>query len=61
MLQQNFHFQNWRSKVNTLIFPNLESGNSTYKLRIAWYRSIGPIMMGMEKPCHILQLGASVD
>jgi malate dehydrogenase (oxaloacetate-decarboxylating)(NADP+) len=49
--------------VNTLIFPNLESANITYKLlkELNGAESIGPIMMGMNKPVHILQLGASVD
>jgi malate dehydrogenase (oxaloacetate-decarboxylating)(NADP+) len=64
MLQQKFPFSKLAGKkVNTLIFPNLESGNSTYKLlkELRGIDSIGPILMGMEKPCHILQLGASVD
>ena len=49
--------------MNTLIFPNLESANITYKLlkELNGAESIGPIMMGMNKPVHILQLGASVD
>ncbi len=50
-------------KVNTLIFPNLESSNITYKMLKELYKveSIGPIMMGMAKPAHIFQLGASVE
>ncbi len=50
-------------KVNTLIFPNLEAANITYKLLKELYGadSIGPIMMGMAKPVHIFQLGASVS
>lgn len=50
-------------KVNTLIFPNLEAANITYKLLKELYKvdSIGPIMLGMEKPVHIFQLGASVE
>jgi len=50
-------------KVNTLIFPNLDSANSTYKMlkELNKSESIGPIMMGMAKPVHILQLGASVE
>jgi len=50
-------------KVNTLIFPNLEAANITYKLlkELNNIESIGPIMMGLRKPVHILQLGASVD
>ena len=64
MLQANFPFSKLAGKkVNTLIFPNLESANITYKLlkELNGSESIGPIMMGMKKPVHILQLGASVD
>ena len=50
-------------KVNTLIFPNLEAANITYKLLKELYKveSIGPIILGMDKPVHIIQLGASVE
>ncbi|WP_339712289.1 NADP-dependent malic enzyme [uncultured Kriegella sp.] len=50
-------------KVNTLIFPNLESANITYKLlkELNEAASIGPIMVGLRRSVHILQLGASVD
>jgi len=50
-------------KVNGLIFPNLNSANISYKLikRLNNIDSIGPIVMGLKKPVHILQLGASVD
>lgn len=50
-------------KVNTLIFPNLESANITYKLlkELNEADSIGPIMVGLRRSVHILQLGASVD
>lgn len=50
-------------KVNTLIYPNLVSANSTYKLikEMDEGDSIGPIIMGLSKPVHILQLGASVQ
>tara|TARA_R110002012_G_scaffold291564_1_gene486058 strand:- start:59240 stop:61531 length:2292 start_codon:yes stop_codon:yes gene_type:complete len=64
MLQDTFPFSKLAGKkVNTLIFPNLESGNITYKLlkELNQADSIGPIMMGMRKPVHILQLEASVD
>ena len=64
MLQDIFPFSKLAGKkVNTLIFPNLESANITYKLikELNKAESIGPIMMGMRKPVHILQLGASVD
>jgi len=50
-------------KVNGLIFPNLNSANISYKLikSLNNIDSIGPIVMGLKKPVHILQLGASVD
>lgn len=48
--------------ANTLIFPNLSSGNITYKVlqSIGTTESIGPILMGMKKPVHILQRDSSV-
>ncbi len=64
LLEKKFPFSKLAGKkVNTLIYPNLESANSTYKLlkELNDNDSIGPIMMGMQKPVHILQLGASVD
>ncbi|WP_308993092.1 NADP-dependent malic enzyme [Mariniflexile litorale] len=64
MLQEKFPFSKLvGKKVNTLIFPNLDSANITYKLlkELNEAVSIGPIMMGMSKPVHILQLGANVD
>ncbi|HAI18578.1 MAG: NADP-dependent malic enzyme [Xanthomarina sp.] len=64
MLQDTFPFSKLAGKkVNTLIFPNLESANITYKLmkELNNSDSIGPIMMGLRKPVHILQLDASVD
>jgi malate dehydrogenase (oxaloacetate-decarboxylating)(NADP+) len=64
MLKQKFPFSKLANKkVNTLIFPNLESANITYKLLKELYKvdSVGPIMLGMEKPVHIFQLGASVE
>jgi malate dehydrogenase (oxaloacetate-decarboxylating)(NADP+) len=50
-------------KVNTLIYPNLDSANGTYKLmkELNSAGSIGPILMGLKKPAHVFQLGASVD
>jgi len=49
-------------QANTLIFPNLESGNLAYKLiqEVAETDSIGPVLVGMKKPVHILQLGCTV-
>ncbi len=64
MLKANFPFSRLANKkVNGLIFPNLESANITYKLlkELNKAESIGPIMMGLRKPVHIIQFGASVD
>ncbi len=49
--------------MNALIFPGLDSANSNYKLlkELNNADSIGPIMLGMKKPVHILQLGSSVE
>lgn len=49
-------------EANTLIFPNLASGNIAYKLvmEIGGAEAIGPILLGMKKPVHILQLGSSI-
>lgn len=64
MLKSKFPFSKLAGqKVNTLIFPNLESANITYKMLKELYKveSIGPIMLGLDKPVHIFQLGASVE
>jgi malate dehydrogenase (oxaloacetate-decarboxylating)(NADP+) len=64
MLKSKFPFSKLAGKkVNTLIFPNLEAANITYKLlkELNKVDSIGPIMLGMGKPVHIFQLGASVE
>tara|TARA_B100001741_G_scaffold313801_1_gene322125 strand:- start:4621 stop:6897 length:2277 start_codon:yes stop_codon:yes gene_type:complete len=62
-LNQLFNFSSLSDQtVNTLIFPNLESGNIAYKLiqELEETDSIGPILVGMKKPVHILQLGSTV-
>jgi malate dehydrogenase (oxaloacetate-decarboxylating)(NADP+) len=48
--------------VNTLIFPDLDSGNITYKVlqEIGSAEATGPIVMGLKKPIHVLQLSSSV-
>ncbi|MGJ8658494.1 NADP-dependent malic enzyme [Cellulophaga fucicola] len=64
LLQSQFPFSKLAGKnVNTFIFPNLESANITYKLmkELNNADSIGPIMLGLSKSVHILQLGADVD
>ncbi len=64
LLAKEFPFSKLNGKkVNVLIFPNLEAANITYKLmkQVDRVESIGPILLGLSKPVHILQLGASVD
>jgi malate dehydrogenase (oxaloacetate-decarboxylating)(NADP+) len=64
LLKKEFPFSKLvNKKVNVLIFPNLDSANITYKMMKELYdaESIGPIMLGLKKPAHVLQLGASVD
>ena len=61
LLEETYPFSHLVGKrVNTLIFPNLSSGNIAYKLlaRIGGGELIGPILTGMRKPVHILQMGA---
>ncbi|MEL0262097.1 MAG: NADP-dependent malic enzyme [Flavobacteriaceae bacterium] len=64
MLNDRFAFSTLnRKKVNALIFPNLDAANITYKLlkELNNTLSIGPILMGLQYPIHVLQLGASVE
>jgi malate dehydrogenase (oxaloacetate-decarboxylating)(NADP+) len=63
LLSDNFPFCEFSNEgANTLIFPNLESGNIAYKLlqELGGAEAIGPILLGMKKPVHVLQLGSSV-
>ncbi len=60
---QKFPFSKLGSKdVNTVIFPNLSSGNIAYKMmmEIGDSKTIGPILLGLKKPINVLQMGASV-
>lgn len=61
--KENYPFSSLAKEgANTLIFPNLASGNIAYKLlmEIGGAEAIGPILLGMKKPVHILQLGSSI-
>jgi malate dehydrogenase (oxaloacetate-decarboxylating)(NADP+) len=61
--QENYPFSDLAQEgANTLIFPDLASGNIAYKLlqEIGGTEAIGPVLMGMAKPVHVLQLGSSV-
>ena len=62
MLQQSFPFASLKEAANTLIFPDLNSGNICYKLlhHLGGADAIGPILMGMKKPVHVLQRGDDV-
>ncbi len=63
LLASNFPFSALNgSPANTLVFPNLESGNIAYKLlqEIGNAEAVGPILLGMNKPVHVLQLDSSV-
>ena len=63
LLKEQFPFSELvGKKVNTLIFPNLASGNIAYKLlqEMGGAEAIGPVLIGMKKPVHVLQLGSSV-
>jgi malate dehydrogenase (oxaloacetate-decarboxylating)(NADP+) len=63
LMADNFPFSTLNGKpANTLIFPNLESGNIAYKLlqEVGGAEAVGPILLGMKKPVHVLQLGSSV-
>ncbi len=63
LLKEQFPFSHLVDKdVNTFIFPNLAAGNIAYKLlqELGGAEAIGPVLMGLNKPVHVLQLGSSV-
>ena len=62
-LLEGFTFSKLKTNANILIFPDLSSGNICYKLlhHLGGAEAIGPILMGMNKPVHVLQRGDSVD
>jgi malate dehydrogenase (oxaloacetate-decarboxylating)(NADP+) len=63
LLNEQFPFSTLANKnANVLIFPNLSAGNIAYKLiqEVSDSEAVGPILLGMKKPVHILQLGCTV-
>lgn len=63
LLKENFPFSTLVDrKVNCLVFPNLAAGNIAYKLLQSFEaaEALGPFLLGLDKPAHILQMGASV-
>jgi malate dehydrogenase (oxaloacetate-decarboxylating)(NADP+) len=63
IIAETYPFSKLREGANVLIFPDLTSANTCYKLlaRIGGVETIGPILMGMSKPVHVLQRGAEVE
>lgn len=61
IIEENYPFAELHESANVLIFPDLQSGNIAYKLlqRLGGAEAIGPILMGMNKPVHLLQVGSS--
>ena len=62
ILTDTYEFAQLDGPANVLIFPNLESGNIGYKLlqRLGGAAAIGPMLVGMDKPVHVLQRGDEV-
>ncbi|MBI5476102.1 MAG: phosphate acetyltransferase [Ignavibacteriales bacterium] len=62
-LEKDFPFSSLKGGANVLIFPTLEAGNIAYKLlqRLTDATVIGPILMGMKKPVHVIQRGDTVN
>jgi malate dehydrogenase (oxaloacetate-decarboxylating)(NADP+) len=63
IIAEDYPFSKLKAGANVLIFPSLEAANAAYKLmmRIGGAEALGPILMGMSRPVHVLQRGAEVE
>jgi malate dehydrogenase (oxaloacetate-decarboxylating)(NADP+) len=63
ILTGTYPFSRLKQAANVLVFPSLEAGNIAYKLiqRLGDAKAVGPILVGLRKPVHVLQRGAEVD
>jgi malate dehydrogenase (oxaloacetate-decarboxylating)(NADP+) len=63
LMANQFPFSKLKGDANVLIFPDLQSGNICYKLlnKLGGAETVGPILMGMKKPVHVLQRGDDIS